>query len=136
MRKEIKKKNSEIDFSYSFEENNLSITGDYSALHFMYKHLLDNALKYTEKGEIKLIAKRNNENIEIIVKDTGIGIDNEKLPYIFDLFRKLESKKKIFRGTGAGLAIVKKIVELHNAKVEVRSTQGKETEFIIIFKAS
>ncbi len=137
VKRELNKMNSSVGFDYYVEEDRLTINGDFSALFFMFKHLLDNAIKYTENGKITMFARKSSENkVEIVVKDTGRGIDNEKLPYIFDLFRKIDNKEKTFRGTGAGLAIVKSIVELHNAEIRVISKPGEATEFIITFAAA
>ena len=73
------------------------------------------------------------ENIIISIKDTGIGIPNEKLGIIFDRFRQVDrSLKRNQEGSGIGLSIVKSLVELHRGKISVLSEYGKGTEFIIV----
>ena len=73
------------------------------------------------------------ENIEISIKDTGIGIPNDKLDIIFDRFRQVDkSLTRNQEGSGIGLSIVKSLVELHGGKISVLSEYGKGTEFIIV----
>jgi signal transduction histidine kinase len=74
------------------------------------------------------------ENIIISIKDTGIGIPNDKLDIIFDRFRQVDkSLARNHEGSGIGLSIVKSLVELHGGKISVHSKYGKGTEFIIVF---
>jgi len=76
--------------------------------------------------------ERKEGKIEIIVEDTGIGIPKEHLPRIFERFYMVDkSRSKRLGGTGLGLSIVKHIVLLHNGTIEVESTPGIGTKFII-----
>ncbi len=90
--------------------------------------------KFTEKnGQVWINLYARNDNIIVEVRDTGIGISKEDLPFIFErLYRGDKSRHKI-EGSGIGLTIVKNILRLHSAIVDVESEEGKGTTFKIIF---
>jgi two-component system, OmpR family, phosphate regulon sensor histidine kinase PhoR len=114
------------------EEKLPLISGDSFKLEQMLINLVDNAIKYTEKGEVKITARRLNQDIRIEIKDTGIGMAKEHLPRIFERFYVVDkSHSRKMGGTGLGLSIVKHIVLLHNGKIDVESTPGVGTKFII-----
>lgn len=102
-------------------------------------NLLSNAFKFTPKGgkvSIALDPKEDDrtENItaEITIADTGVGIAKEHLPHLFDRFYQVESDtKRSYEGTGIGLALVKELVELHEGTIEVTSTVGFGTSFLV-----
>ena len=98
----------------------------------IFVNLIDNAIKYTEEGEITISITENDGLMVINVRDTGIGISNEYLPRIFERFYVVDkSRSKKLGGTGLGLSIVKHIVMLHKGTVDVESTPGKGTQFTI-----
>jgi len=91
--------------------------------------LLDNALKYTpEGGSVRLGARRNQDKMEIFVRDTGIGISAADLPYVFDRFYKTD-KSHSGRGSGLGLSIAKEILSRMGEDISVISTPGSGSEF-------
>lgn len=93
-------------------------------------NLLNNAVKFTEIGEIKVTAQRRGGLVEISVADTGIGIAGEYLDRIFEEFQRVEQRGERPReGTGLGLAICRRFATLMEGIVEVRSTQGKGSDF-------
>ena len=95
-------------------------------------NLLSNAAKFTEKGEIKVSASRENGSMKLIVSDTGIGMKQEALDYIFEEFRQVDmSTTRKYGGTGLGLAIVKKLVNLLGGDISVESEVGKGSKFTI-----
>jgi len=98
-------------------------------------NLLSNAVKFTpEGGEISIEAevKADNEIIDFIVSDTGIGIRPENLDKLFQSFVQIDSKlSRGYEGTGLGLALVKNLVELHNGSVSVESGAGKGSVFTV-----
>jgi len=98
-------------------------------------NLLDNAVKYSRKrGEIRLSARQNDGEIELIVSDQGIGIAKEDLPRIFERFYRADKARgpdKV-RGTGLGLAIVKHVAQLHGGRVEADSELGKGTTIRVL----
>ena len=110
------------------------IRGEPFKLEQMFINLIDNAIKYTEKGEVFVALKQSDKKVIVKIKDTGIGIPKEHLDRIFERFYVVDkSRSRKLGGTGLGLSIVKHIVLLHNGKIDVKSTPGKGTEFIITF---
>lgn len=93
-------------------------------------NLLSNSVKYTPgNGMIKLVVKRDKQNILFQVIDNGIGIQEEHLPLIFERFYRIENKVHTIKGTGLGLTIVKKSVEQHGGKLSARSKFGEGSIF-------
>jgi two-component system phosphate regulon sensor histidine kinase PhoR len=108
------------------------LKADFFKLEQILINLIDNAIKYTEKGEITVSVKRDREKIIIEIKDTGIGIPKEHLNRIFERFYVVDkSRSRKLGGTGLGLSIVKHIVILHKGKIDVESIPGAGTKFII-----
>ena len=123
----------DIKFDYVIEpEADVEITADAQKLTQVIFNLLNNAVKFTDKkGSIKIEVKKDEGNIRVSVKDTGIGIKQEDFPKLFKEFSQIHSvSSKKHEGTGLGLAIAKKLVELHNGKIWVESEIGKGCEFI------
>ncbi len=126
----VKKK--KLGFVIEAEEGLPLIKGDLFKLEQMVINLIDNAVKYTDEGYIKISASKKGENIEIRVEDTGIGMPGEHIGRIFERFYVTDkSRSRKQGGTGLGLSIVKHIVLLHNGSIEVKSEPGKGTAFII-----
>ncbi len=95
-------------------------------------NLLSNAAKFTEQGEIKVAAWRDNGLLKLTVSDTGIGMKKEALQYIFDEFRQADmSSTRKYGGTGLGLAIVKKFIILMGGEIVVDSELGHGSKFTI-----
>ena len=94
---------------------------------------MSNAIKFTKKGNVSLEVKDKSNKIEIIVKDTGIGINEKKQHSLYEPFEQGEYYlTKEYGGTGLGLAIVKKLVDLLCGEIEVKTEIGKGTEFKIL----
>jgi signal transduction histidine kinase/HAMP domain-containing protein len=95
-------------------------------------NLLSNAAKFTEQGEIRVLAARENGALKLAVSDTGIGMKPEALEHIFEEFQQAEKTTSAkYGGTGLGLAIVKKFVELMGGAITVESEVGKGSKFTI-----
>jgi len=109
---------------------NLTVLGDSDELIRLFVNLLDNAIKYTERGEISISANQNEKSVVVKVADTGIGIPARHIPHIFDRFYRVEESRTL-RGTGLGLAIAKEIVRAHHGEIEVRSKIRQGTVFIV-----
>jgi two-component system phosphate regulon sensor histidine kinase PhoR len=93
-------------------------------------NLVDNAVRYTERGEITITLKTEAQALVIEVRDTGIGISEKHLPRVFERFYVADkSRSRQLGGTGLGLSIAKHIVQLHGGKIQVESTPGKGTAF-------
>lgn len=112
-----------------------SVQGDPDWLLQLFIDLLDNAIKYTPQGGriVFAIEEKGNE-CSVAVSDTGIGIAPEDLPYIFERFYRADkARSRRLGGTGLGLAVVKHVVEAHNARIEVASTVGEGSTFSVFF---
>ena len=109
---------------------------DEDILEKILSNLLSNAFKFTPEGGSIIVSISLSEKnlLELKVEDTGAGIPPEKIPFIFDRFYQADdSHKKLYEGTGIGLALVKELVELHNGKITVESTLDRGTAFSCLF---
>jgi signal transduction histidine kinase len=108
------------------------IFADSERIGQVLRNLLKNAISYTpEQGLITICASAHNALIHVTVSDTGIGIEPEHLPYLFDRFYRTDrSRTQDMGGAGLGLAIVKYIVEAHGGHIWAESTPGKGAAFI------
>lgn len=96
----------------------------------LLSNLLSNALKFTEAGAIKVGTELSKGTFGLIVADTGIGIGEDELPYVFDRFRRGEQGEgRVSSGTGIGLALVKEVAARHGGEVSVHSQIGKGSSF-------
>ena len=110
------------------------MSGDTDRLRQVFWNLLSNAVKFTPKdGRIQIRSQRIDSHIEISVSDTGIGIERQFLPYVFDRFRQGDSgTNRQSSGLGLGLAIVRNLVELHGGTVSAESKgYGHGASFIV-----
>ena len=108
----------------------LNVQGESDGLIRLFINLLENAIKYTDKGSVKVSARKGKENVHVEIKDTGIGIQSEHLPHIFERFYRVEQARSQ-RGTGLGLAIALQIVQAHGGNIEVESAPGMGATFRI-----
>jgi signal transduction histidine kinase len=109
-----------------------TLNTDREKLRQIILNLLDNAVKFTERGEIKITASQQNGSLKLVVSDTGIGIEKGDLTRIFEEFHRGDgSSAKKYRGTGLGLAIVKKFVQLLGGEIAVESEAGKGSTFTV-----
>lgn len=109
-----------------------TILTDRSKLTHILQNLINNALKFTPKGRVRISAFHDIEAsvMRFEVEDTGVGIDPEKLPLIFEKFRQVDSSdRRIFEGAGLGLFLVKGFAEILGGKVSVESEVGKGSTF-------
>jgi len=104
---------------------------DENRLEQIFYELINNAIKFTDTGTITLSADCYNNNLQITVNDTGIGIPEEKIDQIFNSFQAAnEHNQQIYGGIGLGLALTKCLIELHGGQLQVRSTLGLGSSFI------
>lgn len=117
---------------------NFIVFSDQERFRQVFINLFSNSLKFTpRKGKIILSAKKDKEAWYFIIQDTGKGIEDFKIPRLFDKFYQADdSMTRKAGGFGLGLAIVKRIVDLHGGTIEVRSELGKGTAFRIRFPSS
>ena len=108
----------------------LSVLGHQDELIRLFVNLIDNAVKYTERGLVSIQGQANGANARVVVADTGIGIPAEHLPRIFDRLFRAEASRST-PGTGLGLTIAREIVGAHGGRLEVESVVGKGSAFIV-----
>lgn len=126
----IEDKNINLIFDTDTEEVMTSCDPD--KIERVILNLLSNAIKYThDNGNIEVSLKSDTNNVSISVKDSGLGIPQDKLDIIFDRFGQANNLlTRRCEGSGIGLSLVKAIVEMHGGKIKVYSEVGKGTEFI------
>jgi signal transduction histidine kinase len=121
--------NSRIEFEKNCEQ--IDIMADEKKCEELFLNLMINSIQAIEKeGKIKITCKKNDKFVEIIVSDTGRGMDKDQLEHIFVPFYTTKAE-----GTGLGLAIVYRVVKEHGGKIEVKSEKGKGTTFYIYLPA-
>jgi len=118
-------------------ENIQAVTADDNRLRQIFYNLIGNSVKFTEEGEITVSAETSEHLVIIKIKDTGIGIEKDKLETIFNSFEQGDpSIERKYGGTGIGLSITKKLVELHGGTISVNSEKGAGSEFIFTMPRS
>jgi len=122
-----------LNFKLSLEENLVRIRFDRDKIIQVLSNLLNNAIKFTEKGSITVTTQRVPGGIRVAVSDTGIGITQEDIPKVFHSYEQIQrpgGKKQL--GTGLGLAICKEIISRHEGSIWVESELGKGSTFYFI----
>lgn len=134
------------DFKVYLEEKNIIlqlntdmkdyvILGDKYKLKQVFINLLSNAIKFTpSNGRIWIDIIENNSRVKVSFKDNGIGINKADIPFIFERLYRGDKSRHEIEGSGIGLTIVRKILQLHSATIDVESEEGKGTIFKICFK--
>jgi PAS domain S-box-containing protein len=134
----ISAKEKSLQFSISNNMDDPTVLGDRYTLTQVFENIIDNAIKFTLKGSVKIkIYRDDRDNICVDVSDTGIGISEEYLPKMFNPFVQEDTGyTRRFDGNGLGLALVKKYVELNKATISVKSVKNKGSIFTISFPNS
>lgn len=126
---EIEIDKNKLDFSYDSPEN-IDLFTDLTILNQIFNNLITNAIKFTDKGEIKFGYKKIDEWIVFFVSDSGIGIDEHEHKLIFEHFRQSDnSLNRKYGGTGIGLALVQSYVEILGGKIWLESELDKGSTF-------
>jgi len=125
----------DIKISYINKSKHSVIVADYYSVMQIFQNLIGNAIKYTLKGSVTVILEDfNEEKLQVVVKDTGIGISKEYIANLFAPFSQEDvGYKREFEGNGLGLALVKKYVEINNADILVESEKDRGSTFTVIF---
>jgi two-component system phosphate regulon sensor histidine kinase PhoR len=114
-------------------EGDFYINANADRIKQMFINLVDNAIKYTEVGEVEVSLEAEGSWIKTTVSDTGIGFDEKYKERLFERFYRVDKgRSRSYGGTGLGLSIVKHIVLLYKGKISVDSTPGKGTRFEIL----
>ncbi len=121
------------EFTVSLPPEPIWLNGDAARLEQVVTNLLTNAAKYTtEGGHIWLSVQQEGDKLVLRVRDTGLGIAPAFLPHVFDLFTQAErSSDRLQGGLGIGLALAKRLVEMHEGTIVVSSTLGEGSEFVV-----
>lgn len=126
-------RDADVELRTEVETRPMYAYADPEALRRILQNLVSNAVKFTEPGgSITLRAQAMDERVQIEVEDTGIGIDSEFVPHLFDAFEQ-ESKgsKRTHEGSGLGLAVAQRLVTLMNGTIDVETAKGEGTRFFV-----
>ncbi len=125
----------ELNINFNVEAEDFHVEGDEYTINQIFQNLIDNAIKYTEKGSVNIrIFTDEKDRTCVSVEDSGIGISKEFIPIIFTPFtQESTGYSRRFEGNGLGLALTKKYAEINNAEVKVDSEVGKGTIFSVCF---
>lgn len=131
--KDFSAKSSDKDIELTFySDPSATIDCDQTQIRELLNIVLDNAVKYTNRnGKIVITVKRLDKGVRISVSDSGSGMPEDELPYIFDRFYQIKSGRRNRSGFGIGLSVAKAIVEAHKGRIEVTSLLGSGSTFII-----
>ncbi len=131
----INSRNGNIELKLKYDKKkDYSIYGDKDRLRQVFFNILSNAFKFsTSGGVIQLSMDVDKEYVSVTVKDNGIGIKKDDLPYIFERLYRGDKSRNEIEGSGIGLTIVKQIMILHSAEIDVESEDGKGTCFKLRF---
>jgi len=118
-------------------DSELSMLTDAGELEIILNNLLSNAVKYNnEGGEVHFNIKKKGNNLVFKIEDTGIGITEENLSNLFKEFSRIKTEQtRDITGSGLGLSIAKKMVDLNNGEIQVDSTPGIGTTFTVLLPA-
>jgi signal transduction histidine kinase len=120
-----------VSVEYALPEHKIIAVFDRNRVRQALSILVDNAIKYSpEGGEVRVWAHESDGQVGVTVRDTGVGIPEEELPHIFERFYRTD-EARTRGGAGLGLAIARQIAEAHGGTIEVRSTPGKGSTFIL-----
>ncbi len=123
-----------LRLNLSVHDNELHILGESRRLNQILDNLLSNAVKFTDEGEINVLLKSVNDSAVVEIEDTGVGIAASYLDQLFEAFSQEEDwRNRKYQGTGLGLALVKRLVEMMNGKVSAKSQKGKGSTFTLSF---
>ena len=115
-------------------DKDLYVLGSDTLIYRLFYNLIENAIKYNkENGKIEIWSESENSFIDILVKDDGIGMDQEDLKNIFNPFYRSNNKKSLVDGSGLGLALVDGIAKVHKAEISVSSEINCGSVFKIKF---
>ena len=124
-----------LKIEYISEVDSAFITADQYGISQAICNIIDNAIKYTERGEITVLLKKSSKQYVLSIKDTGIGISEEYLANLFEAFsQESEGYTKKYQGIGLGMAIAKLHLDMNQVDMDVKSTKGVGTTFSLTFK--
>jgi PAS domain S-box-containing protein len=123
-----------LSFNFNVNDELILVKSDSYMLEQIFRNLIDNAIKFTQNGKVDIILKNNNGIVSVVINDTGIGILEEYIPKLFNLFSQEEQGyRRRYDGNGLGLALVKKYCDVLNLKINVQSRKGEGSTFSVTF---
>lgn len=126
-----------LELILDLDESDELIYVDKNRLQQILSNLISNAMKFTRQGYIKISTEVRNDNVQVTIEDTGIGISKEELPFIFDDFRRATSAvEKNIEGTGLGLSISKKLITMMGGEINAESELNVGSKFRVTFSVS
>jgi len=129
--------NKNITLTTDISQYIVPVLGDKGQLNRVFVNLVSNAVKYTmENGKVDITARLEGDLVRVDVADNGYGIPEEDLPKIFEKFFRVKENKKVAKGTGMGLAMVQRILDIHNAEIKVKSKTGEGSCFSVYIPAA
>ena len=121
-----------LELTATIPDNEIYAMGDTTDLRRLFLILIDNAIKYTEAGSINLALASNVEHVTVKVRDTGIGIEEDALPHVFDRFwRADKARSRSEGGAGLGLSLASQIVQKLGGTICVESEIGRGSKFTV-----
>jgi len=120
----------ELDLKIDFDTSDFYYYGNENLLFTLFYNFINNSIRYTDKGFIKIETHKSKYYFTVKISDTGIGIKKEKIPHIFSRYNNSNVKKDSY---GLGLSLSKKICDYHNIKIDVFSEPNKGSNFILKF---
>jgi len=121
----------------SFLKDKVNMDGDEKQLRILFENILDNAVKFTNrKGKITVSLHKNAKNATVTISDTGIGLDDSEISYIFDRFYQVNKSRVSSGSFGLGLSIAKSVVEMHKGSIGVESKLGSGSVFKVTLPLS
>ncbi len=124
-----------VEISFEYTKKRIWIFGDEFSIRQIFLNIIDNAVKYTVDGSIKIKIWDDELTVVVEVADTGIGIEKKYLERIFEPFSQEDERgyKRRFEGTGLGLSVVKSFCDLNKCKIDISSEKGKGTKVTLVF---
>lgn len=121
--------NKSVEILNKVEESIPYVYGDENRIQQILYNLIGNAVKFTDEGQIEISAGEKGNYVFITIKDTGIGIDESNIYKIFQPYNQVDGINNQYHGSGLGLYVTKKLVQLHGGELEVKSTLGEGAKF-------
>jgi len=128
----LRREKTAVDFDYRVASGVPVLLTDRRKLKITLKNLVNNAIKFTDRGRVEIDVQKDDGAITVAVSDTGVGIDRDLIPVVFEMFRQGDSAvNRKYEGAGLGLHIVKRMVELLGGRVSVESELGRGSTFTV-----
>ncbi|MBD3410511.1 MAG: response regulator [Ignavibacteriales bacterium] len=123
-----------IELEYRVESDDLSMEGDADMIATALENVVDNAVRFTREGKVEITLRREGDRVRFESRDTGVGISENFIPSLYEPFTQEEQGfSRPFEGTGLGLPLAKRYLDIHNADIDVESVKGDGTVFSILF---